>query len=332
MSTRREFITLIGAAAAWPVAARAQQPDRMRRIGMLVGLPEGDPEGEKWVQAFLRGMSQLGWRLGTNFQLDVRWVATDFDRTQAIAKELVQSRPDLIQVTSTPATTAIMRETQTIPVVFASVSDPIGAGFIQTLTRPGGNATGFVNIEASLGGKWVEVLKEVAPGISRAAMMFNPKTSPQTGYYRQSLEAAASSLRVDILPSPVGNSDEIQKVMVGLGQHSDAGLIVVPDVFTAAQAQRDLITSLAVHHRIPVVYFIALFVRAGGLISYGVDHPDLQRRAATYTDRILKGAKPQDLPVQLPTKFELVINLKTAKAMDLTVPPTLIARADEVIE
>ena len=167
---RREFITLLGGtAAAWPVVASAQQPDRMRRIGMLVGLPEGDPEGEKWVQAFLRGMSQLGWRLGTNFQLDVRWVATNFDRTQAIAKELVQSRPDLIQVTSTPATTAIMRETQTIPVVFASVSDPIGAGFIQTLTRPGGNATGFVNIEASLGGKWVEVLKEVAPGISRAA-------------------------------------------------------------------------------------------------------------------------------------------------------------------
>jgi putative tryptophan/tyrosine transport system substrate-binding protein len=330
---RREFITLLGGATvAWPVAARAQQPDRMRRIGMLVGLPEGDPEGEKWVQAFLRGMSQLGWRLGTNFQLDVRWVATDFDRTQAIAKELVQSQPDLIQVTSTPATAAIMRETQTIPVVFASVSDPVGAGFIQTLTRPGGNATGFVNIEASLGGKWVEVLKDVAPGTSRAAMMFNPKTSPQTGYYRQSLEAAATSLTVEILPSPVGNSDEIQKVMVGLGQHSDAGLIVVPDVFTAAQAQRDLITSLATHHRIPVVYFIALFVRAGGLISYGVDHPDLLRRAATYADRILKGAKPQDLPVQLPTKFELVINLKTAKAMDLTVPPTLIARADEVIE
>ena len=301
----------------WPVAARAQQPDRMRRIGMLVGLPEGDPEGEKWVQAFLRGLAQLGWRLGTNFQLDVRWVATDFNRTQALARELVQTQPDVIEVTSTPATAAILRETQTIPVIFASVSDPVGAGFVQTLTRPGGNATGFVNIEASLGGKWVEVLKEVAPDVSRAAMMSNPITSPQTGYYRQSLEAAASSLKLEIFPSPVGSSDDIQKVMMSLGQHSDAGLIVVPDVFVAAQAQRDLITSLAVHHRIPAVYFIALFVRAGGLISYGVDHPDLQRRAATYADRILKGAKPQDLPVQLPTKFELVINLKTAKAMDL---------------
>jgi putative tryptophan/tyrosine transport system substrate-binding protein len=329
---RREFIAgLAGAAAAWPVAARAQA-DRPRRIGMLVGLPEGDPEGEKWVQALLRGMSQLGWQRGTNLQVDLRWVANDFDRTQAIARELVQSQPDVIEVTSTPATAAILRETQTIPVVFASVSDPIGAGFIQSLTRPGGNATGFVNIEASLGGKWVEVLKEVVPGISRAAMMFNPKTSPQTGYYRQSLEAAAASLAVQIVAAPVSNHDEIQKVMADLGQHSDAGLIVVSDVFTAARSQRDLITSSAVHHRIPVVYFIALFVRAGGLLSYGVDHPDLQRRAATYVDRILKGAKPQDLPVQLPTKFELVINLKTAKTMGLDVPPSLLARADEVME
>jgi putative ABC transport system substrate-binding protein len=250
---RREFIAgLAGAAAAWPVAARAQA-DRPRRIGMLVGLPEGDPEGEKWVQALLRGMSQLGWQRGTNLQVDLRWVANDFDRTQAIARELVQSQPDVIEVTSTPATAAILRETQTIPVVFASVSDPIGAGFIQSLTRPGGNATGFVNIEASLGGKWVEVLKEVVPGISRAAMMFNPKTSPQTGYYRQSLEAAAASLAVQIVAAPVSNHDEIQKVMADLGQHSDAGLIVVSDVFTAARSQRDLITSSAVHHRIPVV-------------------------------------------------------------------------------
>ena len=328
---RREFIAGLAGATAWSVKTRAQV-ERPRRIGMLVGLPEGDPEGEKWVQALLRGMSQLGWQRGTNLQVDLRWVANDFDRTHAIARELVQSQPDVIEVTSTPATAAILKETQTIPVVFASVSDPIGAGFIQSLTRPGGNATGFVNIEASLGGKWVEVLKEVVPGISRAAMMFNPKTSPQTAYYRQSLEAAAASLAVQIVAAPVSNHDEIQKVMAELGQHSDAGLIVVPDVFTAARSQRDLITSSAVHHRIPVVYFIALFVRAGGLLSYGVDHPDLQRRAATYVDRILKGAKPQDLPVQLPTKFELVINLKTAKTMGLDVPPSLLARADEVIE
>ena len=330
---RREFITLLGgAAAAWPVAARAQQPERMRRIGMLVGLPERDPEGEKWVQVFVQALSQLGWRPGTNVQIDLRWVGTDFERTQLIARELVQSQPDLIEVTSTPATAAILRETQTIPVVFAVVSDPVGSGFIQSLTRPGKNATGFINIEASMGGKWVELLKEIAPKTSRASMLFNPKTSPQTGYYRPSLEAAASTLGVDISASPISSREEIEKVILGLRQHPDAGLIVVPDVFTAAQAQRDLIISLAAQHRIPVVYFLALCVRAGGLISYGVDHPDLQRRAATYVDRILKGAKPEDLPAQLPTKFELVINLKTAKEMDLEVPPTLLARADEVIE
>jgi len=227
-----------------------------------------------------------------------RYIERDFERTQVIARELVQSQPDLIEVTSTPATAAILRETQTIPVVFAVVSDPVGSGFIQSLTRPGKNATGFINIEQSMGGKWVELLKEIAPKTSRASMLFNPKTSPQTGYYRPSLEAAAPTLGVDISASPISSREEIEKVILGLRQHPDAGLIVVPDVFTAAQAQRDLIISLAAQHRIPVVYFLALCVRAGGLISYGVDHPDLQRRAATYVDRILKGAKPEDLRKQ----------------------------------
>jgi putative tryptophan/tyrosine transport system substrate-binding protein len=327
---RREFITLLGGAVAWPLVARAQQAERMRRIGMLVGLPEGDPEGERWTKAFLQALPELGWRRGTNVQIDLRWVDTDFDRMQAIAKELVQSQPDLIEVTSTPATAAIMRETRTIPVVFSVVSDPVGFGFTKSLARPGGNATGFINMEASLGGKWVELLKEIAPRTSRVSILFNPKTSPQTGYYRESLETAAASLGVDVMTSPVSSRDEIEKLIVGLGQ--DAGLIVMPDIFTGAKSQRDLIISLAAHLRIPVVYTLTHFVRAGGLVSYGVDTPDLQRRAATYVDRILKGAKPQDLPVQLPTKFELVINLKTAKAFGIEVPPTLLARADEVIE
>jgi putative ABC transport system substrate-binding protein len=328
---RRDFITLLGgAAAAWPVAVRAQQPQHMKRIGILVGLPEGDPEGERWAQAFLRELPELGWRRGTNVQIDLRWVATDFDRMQAIARELVQSQPDLIEVTSTPATGAILRETRNIPVVFAIVSDPVGSGFIQSLAQPGGNATGFINIEASLGGKWVELLKEIAPRTSRASILFNPKTAPQTAYYRPSLETAAASLGMEVTTSPVSDRDEIEKVIVGLEQN--AGLIVVPDIFTAAQSQRDLIVLLAARHRIPVIYTVAQFIRAGGLVSYGVDLPALQRRAATYVDRILKGAKPQDLPVQLPTKFEFVINLRSAKSLGLEIPSTLLARADEVIE
>jgi putative ABC transport system substrate-binding protein len=289
-----------------------------------------DPEGERWAQAFLQALPELGWRRGTNIQIDLRWVATDFNRMQAIAKELVQSQPDLIEVTSTPATAAILRETHTIPVVFAIVSDPLGSGFIQSLAQPGGNATGFINIEASLGGKWVELLKEIAPRISRVSMLFNPKTAPQTEYYRPSLEAAAASLGVAVVASPVSNPDEIEKAIVGLGEN--AALIVVPDIFTAAQSQRDLIISLAASHRIPVIASVAQFIRAGGLISYGVDLPALQRRAATYVDRILKGIRPQDLPVQLPTKFELVINLKTARGLGLDIPTTVLARADEVIE
>jgi putative ABC transport system substrate-binding protein len=328
---RREFITLLGGAAvAWPLAARAQQTERMRRIGMLVGLPEGDPEGEVWAQAFLKALPGLGWRRGTNIQIDLRWVATDFDQMQAIAKELVQSQPDVIEVTSTPATAAILRATNTIPVVFSIVSDPVGSGFIQSLGRPGTNATGFVNIEASMGGKWVELLKEIAPRTSHVSLLFNPRTAPQTDYYRVSLENAAPSLALDVIASPVSNRDEIENVILGLGQ--DAGLIVMPDIFMAAKSQRDLIISLAAQRRVPVIFGFAFYVRAGGLISYGVDLPDLQRRAATYVDRILKGAKPQDLPVQLPTKFELAINLKTAKTMGLSVPPQLVARADEVIE
>jgi putative ABC transport system substrate-binding protein len=331
MMGRREFITLLGGtAAAWPLAADAQQTERVRRIGVLVGLPEGDPEGEVWAQAFLKALPLLGWQPGANVQIDVRWATPDITRMQGIARELVRAQPDAIQVTSTPATAAILRETGSIPVVFSIVSDPVGSGFIQSLGRPGTNATGFINIEASMGGKWVELLKEISPRISRISFLFNPKTAPQTEYYRASLESAAASLGMNAVACPVDNLDEIEKLILGLPP--DSSLIVMPDIFMAAKSQRDLIVALATARQIPVVYGFAFFVRAGGLISYGVDLPDLQRRAASYVDRILKGARPQDLPVQLPTKFELAINLKTAKALGLEVPATLLARADEVIE
>ena len=329
---RRDFLGVLGGAAAWPTAVRAQQPNRIRRIGMLVGLPEGDPEGERWVKVFLHTMSELGWRPETDIQISIRWVSKRLDNLEALARELLAAQPELIQVTTTPATAAVLRETRSVPTVFSVVSDPVGSGFIQSLARPGSNATGFINIEASLGGKWVELLKEVAPHISRIAIVFNPATAPQTEYYRKSLEAAAKSFSMPITTFQISNQRELEAAINTSGQDSTTGLIVVPDAFTTAQAQRDLIISLVNQHRMPAIYNTAHFVRAGGLVSYGVDLPHLLGRAATYVDRILKGAKPQDLPVQLPTKFELVINVKAAMTLGLNVSPMLLARADEVIE
>ena len=331
---RRDFITLLGRAAAisWPLAARAQQPNRVRRIGMLVGLPEGDPEGQRWAQAFLGALEQLGWKRGLNVQIDLRWGANDPELMQRLARELVNSEPDLIQVSSTPATAAVLRETHTIPVVFGVVTDAIGSKFVASLSRPGGNVTGFQIFEENMGGKWVEVLKDVAPRLSRVAVIYNPVTASFTPWYQNSMGAAAAALGATATMYTVKDRHEIETVITTLGQDKNAGLIVTPDIFTGAQAQRDLIVSLAARYRVPVLYTFAHFVRVGGLISYGVDLPDLQRRAATYVDRIFKGAKPQDLPVQQPTRYELVINLKTAKTLGLDLPPTLIARADEVIE
>ena len=327
---RREFITLAGgAAAAWPLAVRAQQPV-MPRIGVLLGFPEGDLEGESWRQALLEGLSKFGWKRDNNIRIDVRWAA-DPGRMQKLAKELVEMQPDLIQVSSTPATAAVLRETHTIPVVFL-VSDPIGSGFIASLARPGGNATGFVNLENSVAGKWLELLKGLAPQTSRVSILFNPKTAPQSAYYLKLLEAAAPSLALELKAMQVSNAGEIEVEIAHLAQRSNVGLVLIPDVFTAAQAQREMIIALTARHRIPAVYPSAIWVKTGGLVCYGVDHSDLQRRAAAYVDRILKGAKPQDLPVQLPTKFELVINLKTANALGLTVPDKLLSTADEVIE
>jgi putative ABC transport system substrate-binding protein len=329
---RREFITLAaGAAAAWPLAVRAQQP-AMSRIGVLVGFPaEGNPESEKWIQALVEGLSQLGWKRDKNIQIDIRWTGTDLAPMQQVAKELIELRPDLILVQGTPATAAVLRETHTIPVVFL-VSDPIGSGFVASLARPGGNATGLVNLEDSVAGKWLELLKELAPQTSRVSLLFNPKTAPQSAYYVKILEAAAPSLALKLKVAQVSNAGEIEAEIDQLAQQSNAGLVTLPDIFIFAQSQRDLIIVRTAQRRIPAVYPSAFWPRAGGLVSYGVDYFDLQRRAAAYVDRILKGAKPQDLPVQLPTKFQLVINLKTAKALGLNVPAVLLATADEVIE
>jgi putative ABC transport system substrate-binding protein len=328
---RREFITLAGgAAAAWPLAVRAQQP-AMSRIGVLVGFPEGDPEAEKRIEALLEGLFQLGWKRDKNIHIDIRWAGTDPVGMQQLAKELIELRPDLIQVTSTPATAAVLRETHTIPVVFL-VSDPIGSGFVASFARPGGNATGLVSLEDSVAGKWLELLKELAPQTSRVSLLFNPKTAPQYAYYLKILEAAAPSLALKLKVVQVSNAGEIEAEIDQLAQQSNAGLVVLPDIFTSAQSQSDLIIVRTAQRRIPAVYPYAFLPRAGGLVSYGVDYNDLYRRAAAYVDRILKGAKPQDLPVQLPTKFQLVINLKTAKALGLNVPAVLLATADEVIE
>jgi putative ABC transport system substrate-binding protein len=327
---RREFITLAGgAAAAWPLAVRAQQPV-MPRIGVLVGFPEGDPEGESQRQALVEGLSKFGWKRDNNIRIDVRWAA-DPGRMQKLAKELVEMRPDLIQVTSTPATSAVLRETHTIPVVFLA-SDPIGSGFVASLARPGGNATGFVSLENSVAGKWLELLKVLAPQTSRVSILFNPKTAPQSAYYLKLMEAAAPSLGLTLKAVQVSNAGEIEVEIAHLAQQSNVGLVPIPDVFTAAQAQREMIIALTARYRIPAIYPSAFWPQAGGLVSYGVDYFDLQRRAAAYVDRILKGAKPQDLPVQLPTKFQLVINLKTAKAIGVTISEAVQLQADEVIE
>ena len=328
---RRQFISALGGAAAWPRAAWAQS-GRTARLGVLIGLPEGDPEGQHWLKALLEGLDKFGWKDGINLQIDVRWGGVDPNRMQSLAKELVDLHPDLINVTTTPATTAILRETKNIPVVFSVVSDPVGSGFVQSVVRPGGNATGFVNIERSVGGKWLELLKEVAPGTSRVLVMFNPRTSPQTSFYLKSMQTAAEQLKVPLTVKELGNAGDIEPAIVDLARSPGGGLVLTPDSFTGAQAQRDLIISLAASNRIPAVYSLALCVRAGGLVSYGTDQPDLQRGAASYVDRILKGEKPENLPVQLPTKFELALNLKTAKGLGLTVPDKLPATADEVIE
>ena len=294
---RRQFISALGGGMiAWPLAARARQGERIPRVGVLIGVPEGEPEGQRWLKALLEGLDNFGWKDDINLQIDLRW-GGDPNRMQSLAKELVDLHPDLINVTTTPATAAILRETKSIPVVFSVVSDPVGSGFVQSLVRPGGNATGFVNIEISVGGKWLELLKEIAPGTSRVLVMFNPRTSPQTSFYLKSMQTAAEQLKVPLTVKELGNAGDIEPAIAELARSPGGGLVLTPDSFTGARAQRDLIISLAASNRIPAVYNFTLCVRPGGLVSYGTDQPDLQRRAASYVDRILKGEKPENLPV-----------------------------------
>jgi putative ABC transport system substrate-binding protein len=325
---RREFITLLGGTAAWPLAARAQQGDRVRRIGVLLPGDENDPVRKTYVSAFIQALAGLGWADGRNMRMDLRWHGDDTNRIRALAQELVGLQPDIILVTTTPATAAVQRETRTIPIVFASVVDPVATGIVPRLNQPGGNITGFAVLEATLGGKWLELLSEIAPGLKRAAIMFNPDTTPTVSL--PSFETAARSLKIEPIIARVHSDAEIETAIIALGREPGGGLVVMPDLFMLGH--RAPIILAAARDNVPVVYYQSAFVRDGGLLSYGPDQADAFRRAATYVDRILRGEKPGDLPVQFPTKFEMVVNRKAATALGLAIPPSILLRADEVIE
>jgi putative ABC transport system substrate-binding protein len=326
---RREFIAALGGAAAWPFAARAQQGSRVRRIAVLTPYDDNDPLYKPRVSAFTQALADLGWTIGRNVRMDLRWSGGDTNRIRALARELVGLQPDIILASSTPAIVAIQRETRTIPIVFVTLSDPVASRIVARLDRPSGNITGFGGLEATLGGKWLELLSEIAPGLKRAAIMFNPDTSTASAYM-PSLETAARSLKVVPIVAPVHSEVEIETAIVALGREPGGGLVVMPDAF--ANLHRAPIISAAARNNVPAVYYRSEFARDGGLLSYGVDGLDTYRGAATYVDRILRGAKPAELPVQLPTKFEMILNLKTAKALGLAVPPSILLRADEQIE
>jgi putative ABC transport system substrate-binding protein len=328
---RREFITLLGGAtAAWSGAAGAQQGERVRRIGVLMAYAESNLEGQANVAAFREGLQKLGWTEGRNIRIDTRWAAFDAKAMQRFATELVALQPDLILSPNTPTTAALLRRTRTIPIVFTNITDPVGSGFVASFPRPGGNVTGFVNMEPTMAGKWLELLKEVAPHVNRAAILFNPVTAPYADYYLTPFKAAAASSAVEAIAAPVHDTSEFEAVVVAQSREPNTGLIVMSDSFMSGHGKE--ITSLAVRYRLPTVYPFRFFTELGGLLSYGSNRLDDFRRAASYTDRILKGEKPSELPVQAPVKFELVINLKTARALGLDVPLLLQQRADEVIE
>ena len=332
MISRRDLMALLGgAAAAWPFAARAQQPERMRRVGVLMGFEQDDPEGKVWLAGFTEGLQKLGWTDGRNMRMDVRWTGSNFDLTRRFAKEVVGLQPDAILAHGTPVTAALQRETETIPVVFLLVADPVGLGYVASYAHPGGNLTGFIYADAAIVGKWLELLTETAPSVKRAAIMFNPDTAAGGGsFYLPSFEAAARSLKVEPITLPVHSDAEIETGITSLGREPGAGLVAMGDPFMLAHRVPVILT--AARNKVPAVYFAAVFPRDGGLLSYGPDPGDMFRRAAPYVDRILRGAKPGELPVQAPTKFELAINLKTAKALGLTFPAFLLDSADEVIE
>ena len=327
---RREFISLIGGVAAWPLAAHAQQPDRMRLIGVLMGYAESDLTAQSWLATFRAALAKLGWTKGSNLRIELRWSAADPDKIRTFAKELVDLRPDVIFGESTPVIAAFARETRTIPIVFTFVTDPIGAGFAANLAHPGGNITGFTVNDPALGGKWVELLKEIAPRTVRVALLFNPVTAVPLQFFMPSIQAAASSFAVEVIAAPVHAKDEIEGVIAAQAHNPGGGLIVMPDAFN--EPNRELIIALAARYGVPAIYYSRFFSEPGGLISYGDARGEQFRLAAGYIDRILKGEKPADLPVQAPTKFELIINLKAAKALGLTIPDKLFTAADEMIE
>jgi putative ABC transport system substrate-binding protein len=329
MMRRREFITLIsGAAAVWPLAARPQESGRVRHVGVLVGLGENDPEAKTRFAGFRQAFEKLGWVEGRNVRFDFRYAPAGA-RVQETAGELIALKPDVILAQGTPISAALKRETSTIPVVFVGNVDPVGSGFVQSLARPGGNLTGFLSLEASITGKWLTMLKEINPRLIRVALMSNPKTIPYDYYFRPG-EALAASLGIELVPGRVENPVDIERVIESIARAPGGGLILPPDTTTVVN--RDLIIALAAQYRLPAMYAFRAYVVSGGLMSYGTDFVDLFRLAASYVDRILRGAKPEDLPVQVPTKYESIVNLKTAKALGLEIPPTLLATADEIIE
>jgi putative ABC transport system substrate-binding protein len=327
---RREFITLLGGGAAgWPLVARAQQPERMRRIGVLMYLAADDPDSPARVTAFARGLQELGWIEGRNIRIDYRWGGGDLDRVRRYAAELVALAPDVVLVSSGSALAALQNATRAVPTVFVNVTDPVGAGYVQSLARPGANTTGFTLFEYSLSGKWLELLKQIVPGMTRAAVIRNPSITSGTGQFA-AIQAVAPSLGVELTPVDARDASGIENSIAAFARGSKVGMIVTAS--PSAVLHRELIIALAIKHRLPAIYAIRLFAADGGLISYGPDEIDQHHRAASYVDRILRGEKPNDLPVQHPTKYELVINRKAAAGLGLEVPPTLLARADEVIE
>jgi putative ABC transport system substrate-binding protein len=328
---RRKVLAFCAGAAMLPLAARGE-PDRRRRIGILTTFAEDDPLAQRWIGAFRKRLGEAGWREGGDLQIDHRWAAGDAGQLRGFAKQLVKDRPDVIFAVTTPAVAALLNKTRMIPIVFAEVSDPLGSGFVKQLSRLGGNVTGFtdINIEPSLGGKWAELVKQISPAIQRVAMLYNPPTAPFAAYFLRPFEAAGAALAVETSAVPVNSDADIEHATAVLASQPGGAFVVLPDTF--AIIHRDTLVALAARHRLPAIYPYRFFADIGGLLCYGIDSEDLFRRAAEYVSRILKGAKPADLPVQAPTNFQLVANLKTAKALGLTVPQSILARADEIIE
>lgn len=326
---RRKFIAGLGAAIGWAAAARAQQSDRMRRVGVLMRFPEDDPVGLSWVRAFRETLEVSGWRDGRNIRIDYRWGPSTFERLRTQAADLLSLKPEVIFTGGAIPLSALQQETRTVPLVFAAVTEPVAGGFVDSMSRPGGNITGFTNFQYSMAGKWLEILKEVAPRILNVGLIQDPLNADWPGY-NSAIKAVSSSVGVNVIATPTGNIGEIERALFALGQLPQAGLIMLPDAFLVSQ--RELVISLAARHRLPAVYPFRDFAAAGGLVSYGPIFIELCRGAASYVDRVLRGARPGELPVQAPSKFELVVNLKAANAIGLAVPESFLVRADEVIE